>query len=65
MTKTTITVRCRPFCGDSGPALHRVSVEDGVVRVWDHVAGYFTLCHRLSRKAEARIIALAAAKGEA
>lgn len=64
MSKTIITVRCRAFRSETGPSLHRVCVEDGVVRVWDNIAGYYTFCHSLSRRTEARIIALAA-KGAA
>lgn len=62
MNKTILTVRCWAFTSDSGPANHRVCVEDGVVRVWDPIAQYYTLCHRLSRRTEARIAALAVPK---
>ena len=64
MSKTIMTIRCWAFSSDSGPSLHRVCVEDGAVRVWDNIAGYYTFCHSLSRRTEARIIALAA-KGAA
>lgn len=64
MSKTIITVRCRAFHSETGPSLHRVCVEDGLVRVWDNIAEYYTFCHSLSRRTEARIIALAA-KGAA
>ena len=57
MKKHTLetVVKCNAF-GRIGT--HRVRVEeDGSVLVWDEVAGHFTRCHRLSRRAERRIAA--------
>ena len=33
--------------------------DDGTVRVWDSVAGYYTVCHRLSARDQARVRKLA------
>lgn len=51
-----ITARCKAF----GRTIknHELLISDGVVRVWDPVAGYFTTCHSLSRAAERRILRL-------
>lgn len=52
-TDRIITVYCRAFGGRRG--LHRVMVSaDGTVRVCDEVAGYYTTCHSLSRRAQRR-----------
>jgi hypothetical protein len=52
---TEITARAKAFSGQ-GVREHRFLVsEDGAVRVWDSVAGYFTACHSLSASAQARI----------
>jgi len=50
------TVRVRAWSHERGAKMHRVSVEDGVVRVWDDVAGHFTACHSISPTAQRRII---------
>lgn len=50
-----ITVRAKAF-SDEGVRKHRVLVDDVNVRVWDSVAGHYTLCHSLSRSAVKRII---------
>lgn len=52
-----LTIRCKAFSGQ-GVRNHRVHVEAdmidsdivtrGNVRVWDDIAGHFTLCHALS-----------------
>ncbi len=55
-----ITVRCKAFSGE-GVRENRVMVdEDGTVRVWDSVAGHYTLCHSLSPDSQRRIARLAA-----
>ena len=54
-----ITVRCKPFSGQPAKE-HRVMVDDVNVRVYDSVAGYFTLCHSLSAASVKRIIRRAA-----
>lgn len=60
-TKATVemTVRAKAFTGE-GVKTHRVMVDDVNVRVYDSVAGHFTLCHSLTPKAVKRIIARAA-----
>ena len=49
---TQTTARCAAF----GPvATHRLMIDDdGTVRVWDGVAGFFTTAHRLSEAAQRR-----------
>lgn len=62
MTTTTIKARAKAFTGD-GVREHKFQVEsDGTIRVWDRVAGHYTLCHGLTKTAETRIRRLAAAK---
>lgn len=56
-----MTVRAKAFSGE-GVRQHRVMVDDVNVRVYDSVAGHFTLCHSLSKKTVARIIAKAAGR---
>jgi len=38
---------------------HKFYVVDGIVRVWDDVAGYYTTCHSMSKKSMNRICKLA------
>jgi hypothetical protein len=49
------TLHCKAFTGE--PArLNRIAVDgDGVVLVYDDVAGYFTSCHRLNSMIVARV----------
>lgn len=54
-----LTIRAKAFTGE-GVREHRVMVDGVNVRVYDSVAGYFTLLHCLSKRAVARIIAKAA-----
>jgi hypothetical protein len=59
-----LTIRCKAFSGQ-GVREHRVMVDAdrvdgqtvtrGRVRVWDDVAGHFTVCHSLSESAIRRI----------
>lgn len=57
-----ITIRAKAFSG-SKTAQHRCMVDDnGTVRVYDDVAGYYTTCHSLSLPAQARVRKLAASK---
>ena len=59
-TETKVTTRAAAFAGQ-GVREHRFLVEtDGTVRVWDAIAGYYTICHSLSSAAQARIRKLAA-----
>ena len=60
MTTTNITMRAKAFSGE-GVREHRLAVDgDGTVRVWDSVAGHYTLCHSLSGAAIARAREIAA-----
>ena len=54
-----MTVKAKAFTGE-GVRSHRVMVDDVNVRVYDATAGYFTLCHSLSKSSIKRIIAIAA-----
>ena len=54
-----MTIRAKAFTGE-GIRSHRVMVDDVNVRVYDPVAGYYTLCHCLSAKTVRRIIRKAA-----
>jgi len=60
-TKAGVVVlaRAKAFAGE-GVREHRMLVDDVNVRVWDDVAGYYTLVHRLSPAAVKRIIRQAA-----
>jgi hypothetical protein len=50
MNMKTIMVRC---WGQMVPAIY-----DGAVRVWDSVAGAYTVCHSLTARQVARVIRL-------
>jgi len=59
-TKTTepieLTALCRPW-HDRPRYLARVRIDaDGAVRVWDDVAGHYTLVHSLSERTCRRIV---------
>ena len=58
MNSIEITARAKAFTGE-GVRLHRFSVVNGVVRVWDSIAGHYTTCHSMSERALARIANLA------
>jgi hypothetical protein len=58
MNSTEITARAKAFTGER-VRLHRFSVTNGVVRVWDSVAGHYTTCHAMSERTLARIANLA------
>ncbi len=50
-----ISVRCRAW-SQQPMAVERVSVDaDGTVRVYDAVAGHYTVCHALSDGQQRRI----------
>jgi hypothetical protein len=54
----TMTIRCKAFDGE-GVRTNRVMVDDdGTVRVYDSVAGYYTTCHSLSERTMRRIRAM-------
>jgi hypothetical protein len=51
----TIQIRCRAFTGDR-IKINRISVDgNGLVRVWDSVAGRFTRCHSLTSRSIGKI----------
>ena len=54
----TIITRAKAF-SNQGIRSHKFQIENGTVRVWDDVAGYFTTCHSLSASAIRRICKLA------
>ena len=52
-----MTVRCKAFSGE-GVRENKILVEpgkDGRVLVWDGVAGYYTACHSIAAKTQAKI----------
>ena len=57
----TFSIRVKAFTGTS-VGTHTVSVEDGIVRVWDAIAGHYTTCHGMSARTIARILRMAAAE---
>lgn len=64
MTKTAetkfFTARARAF-SSQGVQEHKFGVyADGTVRVWDDVAGHYTVCHSLGESAIRRLRKLAA-----
>lgn len=61
MIKTkVVTVKCKAFSGGR-IAAHRCIVDaDGTVRVYDDAAGYYTTCHSMSERTQARVRKLAA-----
>ena len=57
-----VVARAKAFAGQ-GVGTHKFEVEsDGTVRVYDPIAGYYTLCHSLSDATQNRIRKLAQAK---
>ncbi len=48
------TVACRAFTTESARE-YAVLIEGADVLVWDSVAGYYTSCHSLSKRTQARI----------
>jgi hypothetical protein len=51
-----VTERCRAFSGEP-LRLHLVRIYgDRTIRVWDSVAGHFTTCHALTKRAQKRIL---------
>jgi hypothetical protein len=58
--KMIITVRAKAW--DRVERIRCMVERDGTVRVYDDVAGHYTLCHRLSKSAQARIRKLASSK---
>jgi hypothetical protein len=60
MTQTkNITARAKAFSTE-GVGTYRFQIEtDGTIRVYDSVAGHYTLCSSLSPSARKRLIQLA------
>lgn len=52
----TYAVRVRAF-GSKSPTRQIVYVDGETVRAWDPVAGYYSTCHSISQRDQARIIA--------
>ena len=55
---TVIEARAKAFRGH-GVGVYRFEVDGEEVRVWDSIAGHYTLCHSLSESAKRRILKLA------
>lgn len=56
-----LMARAKPFTSEP-VGEYRFSVEsDGTVRVWDSVAGHYTLCHSLTSRSARRIANIARA----
>ena len=62
MNHQVLTVRCQAFPESQGSrSINRVIVDnDGTIRVWDNIAGYYSTCHSLSEDDQRRIRKLAA-----
>jgi hypothetical protein len=55
-------MKCKAF-SDKKIGTYNVMVdEDGTIRVYDSVAGYYTTCHSLSRNATRRALKAASAR---
>ena len=52
-TVTEYLIRANAF--GQGVETARCTVEGGVVRVWDSIAGYYTTCHRLTPSQQGRV----------
>jgi hypothetical protein len=53
------TTRARCWTGHGVATITAQVDPDGTVRVWDSVAGHYTVCHALSPSAQRRIRRLA------
>lgn len=53
-----LKARAKAFSGE-GVRLHKFMVEDGIVRVFDSIAGHYTRVHSLSVAAILRILKMA------
>lgn len=50
-----LTVRCKPFCNEP-THLHQLTLDtDGTIRVYDDIAGHYTVVHTLSERELNRI----------
>lgn len=54
-----VTIRAKAFSGGKIETIRCIVDADGTVRVWDAVAGYYTTCHSLSERNQARVRKLA------
>lgn len=57
--ETIVTTRAKAFRGQGVQTIEALVEGDGTVRVYDDIAGYYTTCHSLSERAQARIRKLA------
>lgn len=57
---TQFTMRCKAFsCEEIRNNKILVDTTDGEVRVWDSVAGFYTICHALSERDKKRAMQFA------
>jgi len=54
-----VTARVRAFTGRGLETLRCRVEADGTVRVWDDIAGHYTICHILTPSAQRRVRRLA------
>lgn len=60
--QNVVTTRAKAFTAYGTETIRAMVDEDGTVRVYDSVAGYYTTCHILSDSAQQRIRRLAKAQ---
>lgn len=58
--ETNLTIRARFFSHFPVETRKVIVEDDGTIRVWDDVAGHYTVCHSLTRADQRRIRKLAA-----
>lgn len=58
-SERTVTIRAKAFTGRGVEAVRCLVASDGTVRVYDGVAGHYTVCHSLGNSAQARARKLA------
>lgn len=47
-----VIVKGRPFSNSTVGNVRCLVDEEGFVRVWDHIAGHYTVCHSLGETAK-------------
>lgn len=60
-----VKIKGRPFIGDPVQTVRCLVDEDGFVRVWDRIAGHYTVCHDLGETAKRNARKAAAEKANA
>ena len=50
-----ITTRRKYTTYSGGEKCNQFLVKDGTIRAWDEIAGYYTLCHSLTKRQESMI----------